>query len=140
MNNNNYKSVEPRQNNLFSVEFPDEFNGLNFSVSKINKPKLINNKWQDIEIEFMDFIDPIVSYELYKIAEYSLNNVMFDFKINTFNSSMELVEQWNIYIDKIIFIDFGKIWDYTNCLINAEIQRPRLCISPSNCVLNKILY
>lgn len=50
------KHYEPKKNNQFLVEFPEQFNITQDNIKTITKPFFKNGNWQNIKIEFVDFI------------------------------------------------------------------------------------
>lgn len=59
---------EPKRNNRFVVEFPNELNIKQWLVQKIGKPKFTNGKWENIKIDFIDPIGPSVSPTLFSLV------------------------------------------------------------------------
>jgi len=126
---------EPKRNNRFLVEFPEQFNIESWVVQKINKPKYTNGVWEDIKIEFIDPIGPSTSQSLFGIVNFLKTNnsndkKLFDVKIKSLDPTNIEVEEWIINVEKILTINFGDF----NCNDN-EIQQPYLVLKPLNCVL-----
>lgn len=129
-----FKAFEPKKNNRFIVEFPIEVDIDKCFIKSINKPKYHNNTWQDIRIDFYDPIDPSTSKRLFNIIDkLRINNlkILNSFKINTLDPTGVTIEQWVIYVDEILMIDFGK-FDYSD----DGNPTPYMIIKPSNCILN----
>lgn len=124
-----FKQFEPKMNNRFIVEFPKEVEIENHFIKSITKPKYDKNEWQNIRIDFYDAINPSISQRLYNIL-YKIK--IFDsFKINTLDPTGVVIEQWEIYVGKILTIDFGN-FNYSD----DGIQIPNMVIKPANCILN----
>jgi hypothetical protein len=129
-----FKPFEPKINNRFIVEFPTEVDIEKYFIKSITKPKYHNNTWQNIRINFYDPIDPSTSHRLFNIIDkLRINNlkILNSFKIKTLDPTGVTIEQWVIYVDEILTIDFGH-FDYSN----DGIQTPYMIIKPSNCILN----
>lgn len=136
-------SYEPKRIHRFLVEFPNlEY----FITQRISKPKFINGKWGDIEIEFIDLVGPSTSQTLFAFTnakEYPivfdkrsfidkiLGKPMFDFKIKGIDPTGVVIENWTIDVKKIKSIDFGE-YDYGN----DGISFVHLTLQPKNCILN----
>ena len=127
---------EPKRNNRFLVEFPEQFNVHQLSIQKINKPKFTDGKWENIKVEFIDLIAPSTSQSLFKIVEFLKINVndskiLFNIKIKSLDPTGVGVEEWVIDVEKVLTINFGEL-DYGD----DKIQQPYLILKPLNCVLN----
>ena len=128
--------LEPKNNNGFAVEFPEEFRIESFAVQKINKPKFSNDEWENIKIEFIDVVEPSTSAGLYLIVEFLQKNVsndskiLFDIKIQSTDPVGSPVEEWVVSVAEVITIDFGDL-DYDS----KDIQRPYMIVKPFRCVL-----
>ncbi len=127
---------EPKRNDRFLVEFPEQFNVHQWSIQKINKPKFTDGKWENIKVEFIDPIAPSTSQSLFKIVEFLKINVndskiLFNIKIKSLDPTGVGVEQWVIDVEKVLTINFGEL-DYGD----DKIQQPYLILKPLNCVLN----
>jgi uncharacterized protein (DUF3820 family) len=59
---------EPKYENRFIVEFPEEFNIFNWSVTSITKPKFSYGKWENMRLVFVDPVGPSTSARLYKLV------------------------------------------------------------------------
>jgi hypothetical protein len=127
---------EPKRNDRFLVEFPEQFNVQQWSIQKINKPKFTDGKWENIKVEFIDPIAPSTSQSLFKIVEFLKINVndskiLFNIKIKSLDPTGVGVEEWVIDVEKVLTINFGEL-DYGD----DKIQQPYLILKPLNCVLN----
>ena len=130
------KQYEPKRNNRFLVEFPEQFNVQQWGVQKINKPKFSDGKWENIKIEFIDPIAPSTSQSLFKIVEFLKTNVndsktLFDVKIKSLDPTGVEVEEWVVNVEKVLTINFGEL-DYSD----DKIQQPYLILKPLDCILN----
>lgn len=122
---------EPKKNNRFFVEFPEQFNVRAWSVQKINKPKFTDGKWEDIKVEFIDVITPSTSQSLFKIVNFlQMHKPAFDVKIKSLGPVHDVVEEWVISVEKVLTINFGD-FDYSD----DTIQRPYMILKPLNCIL-----
>lgn len=125
---------EPKSINRFIVEFPEEFNILQESILKINKPKFKNNKWKNIKIELIDFIGPSTSKGLYSIIKLVKNNIdqkiLFNIIIKSLDPVGSITEEWKIEVEKIKIINFGDL-DYEN----DKFLKIYIVLKPSNCIL-----
>jgi len=131
-----FTQYEPKRNNRFLVQFPEQFNVQQWSIKKINKPKFTDGKWEDIKIEFVDPIAPSTSQSLFKIVEFLKTNVndskiLFEIKIKSLDPTGVEVEEWVVNVEKVSTINFGEL-DYGD----DKIQQPYLVLKPLNCVLN----
>lgn len=129
---------EPKMQNRFIVQFPEEFGIPSYIVSSVNKPKFANGKWENIKIEFIDVINSITSRGLYKIVNRvtfrppdSQIKELFTIKISTLDAIGTSIEDWEVSIGKILKIDFGEL-NYDS----DEVQRQSLLLEPLNCSLN----
>lgn len=122
-------NYEPKKNNKFVVEFPIEFNIVEFTVNTITNPKYINGEWQDIHITFYDLICPSTTMGLYNLIKYTKdNNQEFTIKIKSLNQNGENVGTWSIIVKDTFTIDFGNL-DYTS----SEPQIIKMNLTPIDC-------
>jgi hypothetical protein len=126
---------EPKRNDRFLVEFPEQFNVQQWSIQKINKPKFTDGKWENIKVEFIDPIAPSTSQSLFKIVDFLKINVndskiLFNIKIKSLDPTGVEVEEWVIDVEKVLTINFGEL-DYGD----DKIQQPYLILKPLNCIL-----
>jgi len=136
MENLKVTQYEPKRNNRFLVEFPEQFNVQQWVVQKINKPKFSDGKWENIKIEFIDPIVPSTSQSLFKIVEFLKTNVndsktLFNIKIKSLDPTGVEVEEWVVNVEKVLTINFGEL-DYGD----VKIQQPYLILKPLYCILN----
>jgi hypothetical protein len=130
-----FTQYEPKRNNRFLVEFPEQFNVQLWSIKKINKPKFTDGKWENIKVEFIDPIAPSTSQSLFKIVDFLKINVndskiLFNIKIKSLDPTGVGAEEWVIDVEKVLTINFGEL-DYGD----DKIQQPYLILKPLNCVL-----
>jgi hypothetical protein len=135
MENLKATQYEPKRNNRFLVEFPEQFNIELWAVQKINKPKFTDGKWEDIKIEFIDPIGPSTSQSLFGIVNFLKTNnsndkKLFDVKIKSLDPTGVEVEEWVVEVEKVLTINFGEL-DYAD----DKIQQPYLILKPLNCIL-----
>lgn len=136
MENLKVTQYEPKRNNRFLVELPEQFNVQQWSIQKINKPKFTDGKWENIIIEFIDTIAPSTSQSLFKIVEFLKTNVsvsktLFSIKIKSLDPTGAEVEEWVVNVEKVLTINFGEL-DYGD----DKIQQPYLILKPLDCILN----
>lgn len=127
---------EPKRNNRFLVKFPEQFDVELCSILKINKPKFTDGQWENIRVDFVDLIGPSTSQSLFKIVNFLKTNdsddkKLFDVKIQSLDPTEEIIEEWVVYVEKVLTINFGEL-DYGS----DEIQKPFLILKPLNCILN----
>jgi hypothetical protein len=130
-----FTQYEPKRNNRFLVEFPEQFNVQLWSIKKINKPKFTDGKWENIKVEFIDPIAPSTSQSLFKIVDFLKINVndskiLFNIKIKSLDPTGVGAEEWVIDVEKVLTINFGEL-DYGD----DKMQQPYLILKPLNCVL-----
>jgi len=135
MENLKATQYEPKRNNRFLVEFPEQFNIEYWAVQKINKPKYTDGVWEDIKIEFIDPIGPSTSQSLFGIVNFLKTNnsndkKLFDVKIKSLDPTGVEVEEWVVEVEKVLTINFGEL-DYAD----DKIQQPYLILKPLNCIL-----
>lgn len=126
---------EPKKNNRFLVEFPEEFDIKSWSIEKINKPKYTDDKWENIRVDFIDPIGPSTSQRLFEIVNFLKKNNggdknLFEVNIKSLDQKGVVVEEWVIYVEKVIAINFGDL-EYSS----YEIQKPFLILKPLYCIL-----
>jgi len=132
-----FKPYEPKVCDRFLVEFPEEFQFVQWSVRTINKPKFTNGEWENIKLEFTDPIGPSTSQSLYRVVEYLIkkknlgDDSMFDIKNKSLDPVGVVIDEWIIKIKEILTINFGDL-DYQN----NDILKPYLIIKPRYCKLN----
>lgn len=128
---------EPKRN-YFIVEFPEELNIEPYLIDKINKPKFINYKWQNIEISFIDLIGPSTSKIIYnainffKIQKFKKSFPLFSFNISMLDPVGEVIEKWVINVKEVVSVDFG---DFSHSDSKNKIQYIKMIIQPSDCVI-----
>lgn len=99
--------VEPKRNNRFVIEFPEEFKIPSYCVQKVVCPKMTKGlfgfSWKDLSISFLDIIGPSASNSLFK----NKNRKNFILQLSFLDPVGVAIETWNIHIQKIKSIDFG---------------------------------
>lgn len=132
----NKQYFELKTKNRFLVEFPERFSIDKSLIIKINKPKLIQGKWENIKIEFIDAVSPSISQGLFKIIKYLKKNKLdnkklFEIKLFSLNTIGAKIEEWIIDVEEVLMIDFGEV-NYNS----DEIQFLTLIVKPLDCRLN----
>lgn len=137
---------EPKRTHRFIVTLPEELNIPVFVIQQINKPKFVNGKWEDIDIEFIDLVGPSISQKLFSLTnpkgyeiqvdkrtwfDKLLGKPIFEFYIEALDPTGVSIERWTIKVDKIVSIDFGK-YNYEL----DDLAKCRLVVKPKNCILN----
>jgi hypothetical protein len=116
----------------------DDFVITNDIIISANKPKYGHhyvNNWLPITIQLNDLISKSPSQTIYHGLVRELqkgSNKNKTFKIRTLSSNKEEYQQWDIVIDKILYIDFGQLNEYSensNGICTIVIQ-------PKDCILN----
>jgi len=128
--------IELKRINSFLVEFPEIFSIPINSIEKINQPKFNNGKWENIRIDFINMVRLSTSKGLFNIVNFlntnkSADKNLFEVKIKLLDKTHQEVEEWIIYVEKVLLINFGEL-DY-NC---NDIQKSFIILKPSNCVLS----
>lgn len=108
---------EPKRNNRFIVEFPEEFGIQPFVIQSVTKPKLIIDKWQEITITMIDIIGPstttgvlnMVTHCQSKSKSFFKKTNLFTFYITSLDPTGVEIETWSIDVKKLLSVDFGKI-------------------------------
>jgi len=133
--------IEPKFENRFIVQFPEEFNIESWAVQFMNRPKFNfkKKKWENIKIKFIDPIAPSTSERLMElIKSYSaglcLKKKKFEIKIETLDPTGVPIETWLISECKIIEVDFGN-WEYHEIKNGDTIIHPTMTIKPKSCEL-----
>ena len=133
---------EPKRNNLFTVEFPDEFGIESFLVKKINRPKLVllndRYEWENFNIEFYDTIGLSMSKSMIKLIQFCadkksiLNNnrPLFNFSIKSLDPTGVEIEEWVIEVEDLLKVDFGDC-DYSD----DGLQIVSIVLKPFDCIL-----
>jgi hypothetical protein len=101
---------EPTRLNRFLVKFPEEFGLPQWSVNSITMPKLIGkNKWDDIKVKLINFIDPSANKHIYHNV---IPNKKFDFTIEFLDPTGVEVQKFTITVKSVKSIDFGGLLSY----------------------------
>jgi hypothetical protein len=128
--------LEPKRNNRFYVQFDEKYDIPEWSVLSINKPKFnfLNNTWEPINIVLNDFISPGVIKPIYKlyndVKDIDLLNDedFFNFKIICVDPTGYIIEEWDITVDFIEYINFGDLNMLDDSISNISIKIiPRFC-------------
>jgi uncharacterized protein Usg len=121
---------EPKMTDRFFTYFPYRFDIEAHSVSKISRPKFINNEWQNIEIEFIDTIGFSVTMGLQKIIKANKNFKPFKIEVYDLDPSGMVIGGWIYRIGEVVSIDFGD-----NDYETHEIIKPKMILKPISCKL-----
>jgi len=126
---NLFTEYEPKRKNRFLIEFPSVLDIEPFLVKKCDLPKYcMSGKWVDMNIEFNELVAISTADILIKLMAMKL----FSFKILLLDPTGVVVEKWEIFIDKIISVNFGSV-----DLSSDELSTSTMTIKPSHCVLIK---
>lgn len=124
---------KPKSNNMFLVNLPKEIDIEPWVITGVSKPRFINGQWSDMDILFADPVGLSTSQRLFIL----INNIKekgykFNFTIQSLypDESGKVVEEWFIDVEEVVEIDFGNL-----DMQNDNIQRIKMLIKPSNCVL-----
>lgn len=126
---------EAKVANRFVVEFPKELGIQEWTISGISNPHFVNNKWEDIRIQFIDVVglmSPITAlYKLTKMKKKWLSRKpLFTFNIKLVDPTGVEIERWEISTKSIKEVDFGSL-DYNY----DKFIRLSLLLEPKDCVL-----
>ena len=126
---------EPKRENRFVVEFPEEFNIESYTVQTCTRPKLINYEWQNFVITLIDVICPSTSKAIKNMIDYCQENkneeILFEFKIKSLDPVGVDVQTWTISVKELVEVDFGHC-DYDN----GDISMIKVILKPKFCVLS----
>ena len=92
-------------------------------------PKIINNKWQNIELTIKSVIGPSSNQKIYHNL---IKNKNFEITIENLDPTGVPTQRWTCYIKKVISVDFGGLVDYSN----DGIQEIKIVLKTKNCILN----
>lgn len=136
-------NFEPKRLHRFKVDFPHV---KDFTIQKIDKPKLVNGKWSDIKIELIDLVGPSTSQIVFGLTNPLNYTIVFDkrslldkilgkpiFTITIYGLDpigVE-IEKWSIEIKRVKLINFGE-YDYSN----DGISTISLILEVKKCTLN----
>lgn len=152
---NNRFDFEMKREYNYEVTFPEPFVDLDSKfITKCSKPKFVNGKWNEMEIEFLDPIGPSTSLSLYKLInkfkinkKFNILNLLkkskplFWFNIYALDPTDVKVENWLISVKDITYIDFGNYDNSNNlstkerCDVTFKNLKVRMIIKPLNCML-----
>jgi hypothetical protein len=130
-------SYEPKRNNRFIVEFPEEFNITTFTVQKVSHIKFEYGSWNDIKITFVDPISLSSSRGLLKIIDFinttpqKKDNALFKIKIKLLEATGKEIECWNIIVKEVLSIDLGG-FDYSD----DGLKQPKILLRPLSCSIS----
>lgn len=130
-----FKSIEYKMVDRFTVDFPEQFNISSQSILKIDNPTYCDGKWENIKIVFTDSIHPSTTKSLYDIVDFletnkSSGKVLFIIRINILNAIGNVIETWAIYVEKVLIINFGELNYESN-----EIRQQFIVIKPYKCAI-----
>lgn len=138
----------------YMITFPESINLDSRFITRCSKPKFVNGKWLELELEFLDPVGPSTSQRLYELVLKFKNNrkfkllsflnknkSLFSFEISALDPTGIEVEKWIIDVEDVTSIDFGD-YDYVHNLYKSDIfnlefknLKPRMVIKPLNCRL-----
>jgi len=128
---------EPKRQNRFYVKFPEEINIESWFIQKINKPKyhITENKWENIQVTFLDPIGSSTSQRIHELIknQFFINKEtkpIFIFDIIAVDPTGLDVEDWEIGVEEVLYIDFGNL-DYSI----DEISEISMWVKPQYCTL-----
>jgi hypothetical protein len=130
---------EPKRQNRFMLEFPDELGLDSWMVNTASKPTYRKNRWDNMEITFKDPIGPSSSQQLFKLISFiekvkeglPSEQPLFIYKIISLDPTGVTVETWEIGVKDVISIKFGQKLDYAS----NEMVTPKIVIQPMYCIL-----
>lgn len=151
-------TYEPKKQNRFYAEFPDEL-GINvWQIKSFQKPKLAINKvevdfldgknyvsgkyeWEEITIEFIDPIGPSTSQSIMEWVRMHVESLTgrmgyaAGYKktiiLKNLDPTKVAVEQWTLEQCMITHVDFGDN-DYTS----DDLAGVTITVQPWRCILN----
>jgi hypothetical protein len=133
----NINDFESRRNSGFVVCFPEEFEIPSWGVRWISNPVYTmigkKGKWENIEINFIDFIVEPISDKLLKvinrlenIEKKMISNHLFKITIKFIDPVDYIVGTWEIGVKEIVSIDFGAF----NYASNNVLREVKMIIAP----------
>ncbi len=142
---------EPKRNNRFIVEFPEQFNIEPYVIQSTTKPRLtftqktfnlfniwkystVKSTWSNIEMTLFDPIGPSSSaavVDLIKFCDVNQGDTLFSFTIKALDPTGIEVETWTIDVDSLVSVDFGS-YDYSK----DGLQKITMILKPSDCRLS----
>lgn len=123
---------EPCRANRFVVTFPENFNVIGYTITAIDTPSYSfeENRWYDIEVRFVDLIYPSTSQTLFNLLQRE--NTPFNMWIELLDPVGAVIQQWEINVEKIVKINFGKGLSYSD----EGLCEPSIILRPQSCRLN----
>lgn len=128
---------EPKTLTRFVVQFPLELDIPYWTVQRITKPKYSNGEWLNIRIDFIDSTKHSPCNGIFKLITGTgtpelARRDKVHFSIKSLDKLGTEVEEWVVYIESIVMVDFGNL-DYTKD--SDEILLPYMIIKPYKCIL-----
>jgi hypothetical protein len=136
MNTTEFAHLEPKLNNRYSVEFPENFKIPTYLVCSVTLPKLIDNsEWSVLSFSLYDFISPSTSQMIMDVirnmnADFDKGKI-YELKINSLDPVGVVIEKWSIQFSKFKDVDFGN-YSYSD----DNLKKITIHIKPINCILN----
>jgi hypothetical protein len=127
---------ESKLNNRFFVQFPESFDIQKWVIHSVARPKydFQKGKWLDMELTLIDPIEPSTSERLEKLIEDfkgKSGKPLFTFYIQSLDPRNAVIEQWEIRVKKVLFIDFGH-----SRYGDDQVQKIHMLIRPCRCSLS----
>ena len=143
--------VQPKMDNRFIVEFPEQFNIEPWVFQSITKPRItlkektfnffniwkystVKSTWSNIEMTMLDPIGPSSSAAIKDLIEFcdvNQGDTLFSFTIKALDPTGIEVETWTIDVESLVSVDFGS-YDYSK----DGIQKITMILKPSDCRLS----
>lgn len=122
-----------KENTIFVIKFPKEFNLSKDSILSCTKPTYVNGDWDYIKIIFNDDKNKPSTKSLYNIAMINNDKVnlsddpIFSIDMIVYDSTAtKIIENWKIYVAFVETISFGSLGKYDN---------PFIILKPTDCIL-----
>jgi hypothetical protein len=106
---------EPKRNNRFTIEFPENINIPKYVLKSATKPHFNGSWWSPIEIELYDPIGPSTSQVIHELIQYQSNDDLcddepfFQIHLNSLDPAGEVIEKWEIDVAYIDEVNFGEL-------------------------------
>ena len=126
-------SLEPKKNDRFVVNFPEEFGISAWTVRSVTSIKYYpkSKKWDPMEIVFYDPIGPSTSQVLHGLMKENKSFIEdFSFSIEMLDPTGKDIEKWTIHVPGVDSVSFGK-HDYAS----SEFKTPSMIVNPISCIL-----
>jgi len=149
MKNNSLLTSGPKHIFRIKIEFPKEMNISSETVREANLPSQNGSKWNDINIQFIDFIFNSNSKTFFNLMKkqcsflnkikriFLKKGISFCFEIKIVDSTNTVVEIWKVNVEKIKSVDYGVLL-YTNEKIDT-VQKINVSLKIKSCELIQIL-